>query len=184
MVRKKTLGFLYVRFHKHWSAISMFVLCSRAMAYDLIIGVLNQADPNWLSYTYIYVYIWAARTGGNADWLDKAWYKTQCSLQSKGHTISHAYFCLMFIVIIIKYIYIYMQNFVGQRCICVYFAFHECLSKIWLLFSFASLQASGRIVRKSCTEDLGKLLLEEVLRSYFLADPKRIPAIQNSEDCF
>lgn len=37
-------------------------------------------------------------------------------------------------------------------------------------------------MKKSGTNDLGKLLLEEVLRSYLDAVPSRISAIRNSED--
>ena len=40
------------------------------------------------------------------------------------------------------------------------------------------------LVKKSGTDDLGKMLLEEVVRGYLNADDSRIPAIRNSEDWF
>ena len=40
------------------------------------------------------------------------------------------------------------------------------------------------LVKKSGTDDLGKMLLEEVVRGYLSADDSRIPAIRNSEDWF
>ena len=44
------------------------------------------------------------------------------------------------------------------------------------------LTLSEAMVKKSGTDDLGKLVLEDVIRNYFLADEARIPAIRNSED--
>lgn len=40
------------------------------------------------------------------------------------------------------------------------------------------------LVKKNGTEDLGKMLLEEVIRSYFNHDESRIPAVRNSEDWY
>ena len=38
------------------------------------------------------------------------------------------------------------------------------------------------MIKKPGTDDLGKALLAEVIRSYLTADARRIPAIRNSED--
>ena len=38
------------------------------------------------------------------------------------------------------------------------------------------------LVKKDGTRDLGKVLLEEVVKSYFTANESRVPAIRNSED--
>ena len=39
-------------------------------------------------------------------------------------------------------------------------------------------------MHKKSTDDLGKYLLEEVIRAYFTEDESRITAIRNSEDWF
>ena len=38
------------------------------------------------------------------------------------------------------------------------------------------------MIKKPGTDDLGKALLAEVIRSYLTAEARRIPAIRNSED--
>ena len=59
----------------------------------------------------------------------------------------------------------------------------------WLLFFFSlrnvyvgSSLAREVMIKKPGTDDLGKALLAEVIRSYLTADARRIPAIRNSED--
>lgn len=49
---------------------------------------------------------------------------------------------------------------------------------------FDLLFAWEAFVKKAGTDDLTKALLEEVVRSYFLASDTTIPGIRNSEDWF
>ena len=86
------------------------------------------------------------------------------------------------------YIYIYTDTFnniiIKERRWQGFHGINYPIYNDWCkyLFSASSCGRWKAMMKKDGTQDLGKLLLEEVFRSYFTSDDARIPSIRNSED--
>lgn len=55
--------------------------------------------------------------------------------------------------------------------------------KYFLVGAFVAEEMELAMDKASSTESTQRILLEEVIKSYLLADSKRIPALRDSEDC-